>query len=408
MSSWKFLLIFLSLPSWMFAQFGCTDPLAENFDPTAQWNDGSCEYLPTSIVPNLLSNLPEDVRETSGILVDENGIWTHNDSGHTPALFLLHPTQFTLERVLAIKNAPNIDWEELTRNETHVFIGDFGNNNGNRQDLRILRFEKHLLNDVSLDSIEVDVISFHYPDQTDFTSSSNHSFDCEAFVFHNDSLHLFTKHWGNEFTKHYVLPNELGHHTAILRDSIWVGGQVTASAIQGDSLIALIGYAPPFYEPFMFLLWDFEFGLPFSGNKRRVEMGTLNDMGQQEAIAFTNDFKGYITSEELTQINRPARIYAFDIGHLFSLASLDELLSHETVQVFPNPTTDFLKVTVPSKLTTDLKLFVYAINGQLVLTHQNLINNETINVGHLQRGTYQIVIMDEQNKVLKRECIVKQ
>ena len=215
MFDWKFLLIFLSLPSWMIAQFGCTDPLAENFDPLAQWNDGSCEYPPTSIAPNLLSHLPHEVRETSGILVDENGIWTHNDSGHTPELFLLHPTQFTLERVLAIKNAPNIDWEELTSNETHVFIGDFGNNNGNRQDLRILRFEKHLLNDASLDSIGVDVISFHYPDQTDFTPSSNHSFDCEAFVFHNDSLHLFTKHWGNEYTKHYVLPNELGHHTAI-------------------------------------------------------------------------------------------------------------------------------------------------------------------------------------------------
>ncbi|MCC5923290.1 MAG: T9SS type A sorting domain-containing protein [Crocinitomicaceae bacterium] len=408
MSCWKLLFFFLSLPILMIAQFGCTDPLAENFDPTAQFNDGSCLYPPTSISANLLSDLPQEVRETSGVLVDENGIWTHNDSGHTPALFLLHPTQFTLVRSLVVKNAPNIDWEELASNDTHVFIGDFGNNNGNRQDLRILRFEKHLLNDASIDSIEVDFIAFTYPDQTDFTSSNNHSFDCEAFVFHNDSLHLFTKHWGNDYTKHYVLPNEIGNHTAILRDSIWVGGQITASAIQGDSLIALIGYAPPFFEPFMFLLWDFQNGLPFTGNKRRIEMGTLSDMGQQEAIAFTGDFKGYITSEELTQINRPARVYAFDIGHLFSLSDLLELFEGDWVRIFPNPTTDFLQIEVAKGLKDNWQVHIHSSNGQLVDKCEPINPFTKIAVHHLPVGNYHITLLNAQKEIVATKKIVKQ
>ena len=43
----------------------------------------------------------------------------------------------TILRTISIANASNIDWEDLAENDTHLFIADIGNNNGNRQDLKI-------------------------------------------------------------------------------------------------------------------------------------------------------------------------------------------------------------------------------------------------------------------------------
>lgn len=321
---------------------GCTDINALNFDANAVLNDGSCLYPFTSYIPEKVSELPNTVKETSGLIKLENGFWTHNDSGNSPELYLIDSLTYDVVRSVYIKNYSNIDWEELTHNATHVFIGDFGNNNGTRSNLKVLRFDKSLLLDNSIDTIEVDEIQFSYPDQTSFGSSNDHNFDCEAFVFFNDSLQLFSKNRGNEYTKHYTLPSTTGSYTAILKDSCLVEGQITGAHIQGDTLIALIGYNPnSFYEPFIFLLWDFQGDDFFGGHKRRINLGTVLDMGQNEAIHFTGDYSGYITSEEITQLSKSAAIYAFGIAHLFEseLAIFEpEKGDSNSLKVYPNPT----------------------------------------------------------------------
>lgn len=370
---------------------GCTDPNALNFDPNAAVNDGSCLYPFTSYVPEKISTLPDEVSETSGLIQLANGLWTHNDSGNTPELFLLDTTTFEVIRSVHISSHSNVDWEELTHNSTHVFIGDFGNNNGNRTNLRVLRFELSLLLDAAMDTIEAEEISFDYPDQTNFQSSSEHSFDCEAFIFYNDSLQLFTKHWGNEYTKHYTLPAVPGNYTAILKDSLLVEGQVTAAHIQGDTLIALLGYRPSsFFEPFLFLLWDFQGDDFFSGNKRRINLGTVLDMGQNEAIYFTDDFAGYITSEKITQLNKDAAIYAFGIAHLFenTLQLIEPSTNNKSpITVYPNPSKG--KITIESPSSPIKEAFLLDTQGKIVYhrafgskgTHEALLKIQKIPTG---------------------------
>ena len=370
---------------------GCTDPNALNYVPNAVVNDGSCNYPFTTYIPEKISDLPSEVNETSGLIQLQNGFWTHNDSGNTPELFLLDSTTFEVIRSVYVKSHTNVDWEELTMSENHVFIGDFGNNNGNRTNLRVLKLDKSLLLDDTVDSIEVDEINFSYPDQTSFDASNEHNFDCEAFVYFNDSLQLFTKHRGNEYTKHYTLPATPGNYSAILKDSCLVEGQVTGAHLQGDTLIALLGYRPnSFFEPFLFLLWDFQGDDFFSGNKRRINLGTVLDMGQNEAIHFTGDYTGHITSEEITQMNKNAAIYTFAIAHLFE-NTLEVITptnnSDSQIQVYPNPSKG--KLTIESSSSPIKEAFLLDTQGKIVYhrafgskgTHEALLKIQKIPTG---------------------------
>lgn len=386
---------------------GCTDENALNFEENAVFNDGTCLYPYTSFIPEKLSDLPESISETSGLILLENGLWVLNDSGNSPELYLLDTLNFTVIRSVYIKNALNIDWEELTQSDNHIFIGDFGNNSGTRTDLRILKFEKSLLLNNNIDSIEVNEISFGYPDQINFDANTDHNFDCEAFIYFNDSLHLFSKNRGNEFTKHYCLPSITGSYIAELKDSCYVEGQVTGAHIQGDSLIGLLGYRPnSFYEPFLFLLWDYDQNNYFSGNKRRINLGTVMDLGQNESICFSGNNKGYIASEEISQMNKKAAIYEFGIAHLFQnqLNILNETSSYNNVlSVFPNPNKG--KMTIESDTLPIREAFLLDQTGKIVY-HRAFgskgKNEATLKIQNLLKGNYFLQI-----KLTNQETIVK-
>jgi hypothetical protein len=186
------LLVALAAPQ-VRAQSGCPDPQATNYNPAATNNDGSCQYAPTTSALPLKTKLADAVAETSGLLYLGGKLWTLNDSGNTPVLFRVDSTDGHVVQQVRISNFDNVDWEDLTADAQYVYVGDFGNNNGDRRDLRILRVAQAGLGTTAT-TATAEAINFSYPDQTDFTPRTNqHNFDCEAFFFANDSLHLFTK-----------------------------------------------------------------------------------------------------------------------------------------------------------------------------------------------------------------------
>jgi hypothetical protein len=387
---------------------GCTNENALNFEENAITNDGSCLYPYTSYIPEKINDLPQDIKEVSGLIQLNNGFWTLNDSGNSPELFLLDTNNYTIVRSVYIKNALNIDWEELTVSENHVFIGDFGNNSGTRSNLRVLKLEKSLLLNSSIDSIEVDEINFSYPDQNNFNSSNDHNFDCEAFIYKNDSLHLFSKNRGNEFTKLYTIPSLPGNYIAHLKDSCHVEGQITGAHIQGDTLIGLLGYRPnSFYEPFMFLLWDYNQNNFFTGNKRRVNLGTVMDLGQNESIHFSGNHKGFIASEEITQMNKKAAVYEFGIAHLFEnqLNIMDDQsIYSDSLQLFPNPNKG--KMTIISESKPVREAFLLDTAGKIVY-HRAFgsqgKNKAVLKINNLSEGNYflQIKLIDTKSIIKK-------
>ena len=87
-------------------------------------------------------DLPEETKETSGLLFFDSKIITHNDSGNNANLFEIDSLSGNLLRTISISNATNIDWEDITEDENHIYIADIGNNNGNRIDLKIYKILK--------------------------------------------------------------------------------------------------------------------------------------------------------------------------------------------------------------------------------------------------------------------------
>jgi hypothetical protein len=138
------------------------------------------------------NTLPDRIKESSGLVHFENAIWTHNDSGDGPCLYQLDIDNQKLTKTVLLENAKSKDWEELAQDETSLYVGDFGNNGGHRQDLVIYKVPKNELTKDTVSNFEV--IEFRYPDQERFDRGAyQHNFDCEAMIVSEDSIYLFSK-----------------------------------------------------------------------------------------------------------------------------------------------------------------------------------------------------------------------
>ena len=159
----------------------------------------------TQITPLSIVEVPDGLPEISGIVYQsQQYIYAHNDGGHGPYLFEVSLTEKRVNKKVKINNASNIDWEDIAQDSSHIYIGDFGNNSGNRTDLKIYKINK--IDIQNMDSVEAEVIEFSYPDQTYFEANNNHNFDCEGMISWGDSLFLFSKNRKDQKTKCYTLP----------------------------------------------------------------------------------------------------------------------------------------------------------------------------------------------------------
>jgi hypothetical protein len=309
------LIVLISLPFSVLSQWGCTDPQATNYDANATLNDGSCIYSSTNYTLSLVNNLSDVLQENSGLIRVGNFLYTFNDSGSGAIIYELDTLGIVL-RTITISGATNVDWEAITSNSTYVFIGDVGNNNGNRHDLCLYRFLK---SDLHLDTIQAEKLPFYWSDQTQFTSLPNaNNYDCEAIVADADSITLYSKNWVDLNTRRYRLPSFwIDTLAAQLMDSFAVDGLITDACV--DTVMNrsyLLGYknnGSNFYTSFVWCLWDYQDQHVFSGNRRRIEVGNVLNLAQTEGITLKSTNKGYITSEKVTSVITIApKLFEFD------------------------------------------------------------------------------------------------
>ena len=64
--------------------------------------------------------------EASGLAWADGLLWTHNDSG-APLLFGMNPSG-AVERRVAVRDAPIVDWEDLAALDGHLWLADVGDN----------------------------------------------------------------------------------------------------------------------------------------------------------------------------------------------------------------------------------------------------------------------------------------
>lgn len=254
---------------------------------------------PVSLIPTTLSRLNESQDETSGLAWIEDRLFSINDGDNTNEIHEIDPLSGEVVRSIAVSNATNVDWEDLAQSPSHLFIGDFGNNVGNRQDLSIYKVSiSDLLNQ---DAIQAEKISFNYPNQVDFGNSNmNHDFDCEAMVYHDGSLHLFTKNWLSNGSDHYILPTEAGDYNAEYLETLALNGLVTAADIDPESgRLILMGFVRLGSNPLEQWLWFYE-GIAenkVQGELKKTKIGIVPERGFPEGLAFWEKGNIWISSE---------------------------------------------------------------------------------------------------------------
>ncbi len=269
-------------------------------------------FLNAQVSTTLVGTLPEDVLESSGLIYYNNKLITHNDSGNFPRLYEVDTLSLQIIRTITINNAANIDWEDITQDESYIYIGDFGNNTGNRQDLTIYRIAKSEY-DIST-TISADKIDFSYEDQTDFLEVQNSDWDAEALVDFNDQLLIFTKQWQTNGTVAYSIPKIPGSYSAKNLGFYNVSGLVTGAAYNKFSnVLMLLGYSIQL-QPFIVRIDELATSFLFNGTEEKTGLGI--GFSQVEGITYSDSNTYYISSERFQNNSPPitlaSQLYTFD------------------------------------------------------------------------------------------------
>jgi hypothetical protein len=246
-----------------------------------------------------LVQLPDELNEISGIL-SPNGtkIYAINDSGNEAELLIYDTFSGDIQRVV-IAQAKNVDWEELAQDDSgNVFIGDVGNNLNTRKEFIIYKVSNPDLRNE--DTLTAEEIKFTYGDQTEFPPPANRLiYDCEAMIWLNDSIFLFTKNRTNPYNGMcyvYALPARPGTYEAELKDSVYLGGSIKelswiAAADYKNGELALLGYNT------LHLFSAFNGADFFSGEYVSYNLGGIT---QKESICFIPELPStfYIADEK--------------------------------------------------------------------------------------------------------------
>jgi hypothetical protein len=183
-----------------------------------------------------VANLDEVVKESSGLVYSDGLFWTLGDSGTKPELYGLD-SNGTCKKTLTNPGLHNVDWEELAYDKQHqrFFIGDIGNNANRRKDLKI-----YVLNG----SDQLESIPIAYALQDAFPPNKKlKNFDCEAMVFSNDSLFLFSKNRGLPVVSWYALLVEGEQNKLFPQRELFIKGMLTGAAYHKPSgQLVLLAY----------------------------------------------------------------------------------------------------------------------------------------------------------------------
>lgn len=251
------------------------------------------EVAPQTFVQfEMIKTLTAPLTESSGLTTINDMLYTHNDSGDTPTLYVLD-TLGALKRATTFKNLKNTDWEGITNDANYVYVGDFGNNLGTRKDLTIYKIA---MTDLENPDAIAQKITFNYDTQTNFTARNrNHGYDLETIIAINDHLILFSKDWTTQQTTIYKVPKEAGDYTLRPQGTIPVNNLITDAAYNGKNRIVLCGYDNSL-QPYIFIL-----EITKTGYKLQERIKLPIEASQIEAITFLKTTNGletyYLTSE---------------------------------------------------------------------------------------------------------------
>ena len=351
-----------------------------------------------------------DLDENSGLIFYNNNIITFNDSGGEANLYEINASTGNITRTVTITNATNVDWEDITQDASYIYIGDIGNNNGNRTDLKIYKIAKNDYNG-SDDIAVAEIISYSYADQLDFTSNPNNTnWDAEGLISYSDQLLIFSKNWVDNRVNVYSIPKTNGTHSALLKSSYNTNGLITSAEISlNENIIYLIGYSSS-QAPFMYTIH----GIP--NNSLDIFSGVISEkisnivpLGNQvEAIALfeitPNKHRLYISNEKFIfsyediTIIFPPKLWLIEIDAETVTLDVPDITSDLTLTIFPNPFDKTLKLSERVD-----EIIIFDLLGRILAKQQYVkkLSLENLNPGHY------IAYIKINNSIIIKQLIKK-
>lgn len=271
----------------------------------------ACQQQSNSDLKTLYS-LPKKLKEASGITYfpETNLTYTLEDSGNKNEIYAIN-SEGKLDKTIAISNAENVDWEDITKDkEGNIYIGDFGNNDNERQDLCIYKIAKVELNKEN--AVSEYKVSFSYPEQKEFPPKKKELFyDVEGFFEYKNNFYLFTKNRSKGFDGTaliYKIPNAPGVQKAVKIGEFKTCDNynhcvLTSATISPDGKkVVLLSHDK------IVLFKDF---IGDSFNKGTQIEITLNHFSQKEAIVFKDNNTLLIADEKTNKVG--GNVYEFKL-----------------------------------------------------------------------------------------------
>lgn len=235
-------------------------------------------------------SLPSKLKEVSGITLsgDKKTAWAIEDQGNKNIIYGVDQKGNLIAEVL-VENADNTDWEDITADpQGNMYIGDFGNNDNDRQDLSIVKVD---LKDTTQKTTKaIQTTKFHYEGQTEFPpKKSNWLYDCEAFVEMDGNFYLFTKNRSKGFDGTFLVfqvPNKEGDFEAKLIGKLKLSGKYSDAAITSAAINSTKNKIVLLTHKNIHVLSGFT---PNDFNGSKIQKMSLQHNSQKEAIVFLDD-----------------------------------------------------------------------------------------------------------------------
>jgi len=250
----------------------------------------------------IVESLDRKLPENSGLIYFRDVLWTFNDSGGDPLIYAFSPVSGKVLQTIEIRNAMNLDWEDIAQDRDYIYVGDIGDNYSRRKKLVIYKVAKKSVRTRGYASLKASKITFSYSDR-------NH--DCEAFFVYNDTIYLFTKDRHDQTSSLYKFPVVPGSYEVSASAVFQSGGLITGADISDDSqFVVLTGYRD--YKSFVWILYDYTLPDFFSGRMQRFDFHDVPGI-QNEGIAVQNASRVFISSE---RSSLPAQLYSLDLSNI--------------------------------------------------------------------------------------------
>lgn len=191
--------------------------------------------LPQAYIEEI-GRFPNVINECSGMININGKVLAMNDGSTHTSLQEINPNTAEILSIINVAKTSNIDWEAIQYDDENIYIADIGNNEGDRQNLSLYTIPYQDENEI----ICTDTINFIWPDQTDFSSSNAHPYDCESMIVQGNIATFFSKNRNDLKTNVYRL--DLTTEVITKGEHVSIGGLATDAVPDPSGDVLLLSY----------------------------------------------------------------------------------------------------------------------------------------------------------------------